>query len=417
LKEIKRVLWFVDYELIYSGGGERLLFEGLKYFSENGIEACLYTNGNQVKPEALFNGNYNPKVLIKEDFLGKVQKYSRWRFYSYIKGSVKPINQFQPDVIIANDLFSLMLLWKANFFGLLSIPVVCFNHGSLFQFEDDILKYALIFKSNFKNIWSSDQVYKENISPIAPSLSFRRRLSNELLSFIIYRSVRYAKAIFVLTLKNKLEVEALFRHKKVYNLHGAFSKALFDEKLQNDKKQTLSCSGKTVIFSLCRLEKKKKIDILIKAFALYLKSNANSVLWIGGTGLYEAELKILVKELNLESNVIFIGFINDVELYDYYLSANLFVSADNADYDITTFVALALGVKAVVSSQHEFEPQLINKLVYLANPNPEDFAKELDASILMDTIVTGEIRTGLLESYTWEFYFKRILNIMESISR
>jgi glycosyltransferase involved in cell wall biosynthesis len=413
---IKKVVWFINEGLSFSGGGERLLYEGLKYFSENGIDAYLYTNGNEIKPSALFNGKYNPNILKKKRTNRRIHKIFFVEKYLDIRESVIPIIQYKPDVIISNDLNSLVFLWKAKVLGLLSIPVVCFNHGSFFQFENDFLKYALIFKKNFNKIWSNDPVYKENISPIPPRLSFRKKFYNELLALILYVSVKYAKAIFVLTSKNKKEVQTLFHHKNVFNLHGAFPKNQFAEKLHKDKKEILNCSGKTVIFSLCRLEKKKKVDIIIKAFALYIKDNINSVLWIGGIGHYEEELRRQVKMLNIESNVIFIGFIPDEELRDFYTSADLFVCADNADYDITTFVALALGVKAVVSTQHEFEPELItNKLVILSNPIPKDFAEAFEISIHTDFLISNKRRISILESYTWDYYFRSVIEIIESV--
>lgn len=67
--------------------------------------------------------------------------------------------------------------------------------------------------------------------------------------------------------------------------------------------------NKIVIVS--RLDKDKRIDDAIKAFKIALDKNPNICLDIFGNGPEEAELKSLVHDLGLDSNINFRGFTND----------------------------------------------------------------------------------------------------------
>src|SRR5207249_1964908 len=152
-------------------------------------------------------------------------------------------------------------------------------------------------------------------------------------------------------------------------------------------------SGKRVIFSLCRLEEKKRVDIIIRAFAMLVERAPDVALMIGGTGPERGRLEALARELGVSGSVVFAGVIRDAELYDYYLSADVFTSADIADFDITTLVALALGRKAVVSSQHQFEEDIDGlRQLFRADPSPEGFAAAFETALLAGEACEEETR-------------------------
>jgi glycosyltransferase involved in cell wall biosynthesis len=123
----------------------------------------------------------------------------------------------------------------------------------------------------------------------------------------------------------------------------------------------------------------------------------------------------LVKKLGIQRGVQFLGYVADDELLDYYCSSDVFVTADNADYDITTFVALALGKKVVASSQHEFEPHLTElNLLFHPEPTPDGFAKAYEEALLSDSI-PNQFAEKLLNDYSWDFYFKKVKEEMERV--
>lgn len=79
------------------------------------------------------------------------------------------------------------------------------------------------------------------------------------------------------------------------------------------------------ILFIGNLVKLKSVDLLIKAIPIIKKSIPNIHIFIGGSGPQENELKNLVKELRIEENVNFLGFVSGDEKYSYYKSTDVFV--------------------------------------------------------------------------------------------
>ncbi|MFA5293181.1 MAG: glycosyltransferase family 4 protein [Phycisphaerae bacterium] len=70
---------------------------------------------------------------------------------------------------------------------------------------------------------------------------------------------------------------------------------------------------------------RKRVDIILKAFAEVLKQNPGRRLCIVGGGHLSGELKSLTKKLNIEGNVDFAGHTNDVSMY--FSQSKIFVMA------------------------------------------------------------------------------------------
>ena len=415
--ELKKLIWYCP-GLWQAGGGERLLLEGLKYFNANGVAAQLFVESNPPKENALFDGHYNPTILSSgvkpqhSNFLGRI--FTKIRYFFLNNRTIKTAD---PDIVIANSQGEAKKLLLYNtFLNFKKISFVCFIHGTFFQFDDEVEKYAYVFRNNFYQIWNGDQVYKRLI-PIKPiQRSFFTRIKDEVNAALNRMAVKKAKAVFVLTDKAKKEVELLYGHTNVQVAHGAFSNDIFDVVLNENKKKKLGIENKFAVLSLCRLVKKKQVSLIVDAFSLFSAKHPNAVLLIGGTGPEREVLEKQVEKLNLKNNVIFLGFVAENELNDYYLSADLFTSADNADYDITSIHALALGKRIVASAQHEFDPVLEDlKLVLHANPTPEGFAKAFNDSMGLSSQTDKEQRKKCLSNYSWESYFSQIQGVIGQV--
>jgi glycosyltransferase involved in cell wall biosynthesis len=91
-------------------------------------------------------------------------------------------------------------------------------------------------------------------------------------------------------------------------------------------------SEKPDVLFLSHLTKLKGVDILIKALPIVLNSVPDLSVYIAGTGPQEEELKSLVKELNLEAHIKFLGFIADEEeKYSYYKACKVVVAPSRWD--------------------------------------------------------------------------------------
>lgn len=392
------------------------MLEGLRYFADHGIEAALFTEGCPVEEVALFNGQYQPKVLqtgLKINDVAVLSKNIVQKIH-HIFLVIRSLLEYKPDIIIANSQSIALRVWCLSLLLIRNkIPYVCFIHGSFFQFPDEREKYAWIFRKYFDVIRCADPVYKDLISIHPPACSLISKIMLEFGALMRYMAVRKAKAVFVLTNKAKREIELLYGHSNVRVFHGAFPESLLNAKMHSDKRMELGLGNKAVFLSLCRLVDKKRVDVIIKAFSLYVQKNPDAVLLIGGTGPEHDNLEQLATECHVAEKVRFLGYVHEEELKDYYLSCDAFASADNADYDITSLVALGLGKCVVASSQHEFDNAISSlNLLFQADPTPEGFAKSFADAIAACGVCDKAIKEEVMREYGWENYFSNIVAAM-----
>jgi glycosyltransferase involved in cell wall biosynthesis len=157
-----------------------------------------------------------------------------------------------------------------------------------------------------------------------------------------------------------------------------------------------------VVFSVGRLDPRKRIDVLIRAFAEILQQYDDVHLVIGGTGDEEARLKDLAHQLGISDRVVFAGFSPDSDLFDYYAACDVFAFPSWTSSGITPYEALALGRKVVWTSEAD-EPVLDDSRVFVADPNVGDFARGLSEAL--GARVEGKPD---LSAYTWEKYFDTV---------
>lgn len=102
------------------------------------------------------------------------------------------------------------------------------------------------------------------------------------------------------------------------------------------------------ILTVSRLDKRKDIPTLLRAFSDVLKSNPSLKLIIVGDGPEKSNLIKLAHESGLSGNVEFCGFVDDERMSDYYRSAELFVlSSLQEGFGIVLAEALACGTPVV----------------------------------------------------------------------
>lgn len=158
-------------------------------------------------------------------------------------------------------------------------------------------------------------------------------------------------------------------------------------------------SEKPDILFLSSLEKLKGVDILIKAIPIVLNSVPDLSVYIAGMGPQEDELKRLVKELNLEVHVKFLGFIADEEeKYGYYKACKVVVAPSRWDcqpYAVTEGAACG---KPIIASDKS-NPALLDdgKAGFIfQSENAEDLANKI-IKLLKDDKLRGEMGKAALE--------------------
>jgi len=109
-----------------------------------------------------------------------------------------------------------------------------------------------------------------------------------------------------------------------------------------------------------RLTEEKGIDVLIKAFSKFLKSDLfhqrDFYLLIAGGGKLEESLKQLTQELNLDGKVVITGAFDDHDKVKYYCSFDAFVFPSLAEgFGIVLLEALYMGLPTVCSNLEVLE--------------------------------------------------------------
>ena len=118
---------------------------------------------------------------------------------------------------------------------------------------------------------------------------------------------------------SKLAGEWLFGKENVENgkvkiIHNAvdYQKFKMNEEVRNSIRKELNIEDKLVIGHVGRFTNQKNHTFLIDIFNEIHKKNSNSVLMLVGIGEKEDEIKEKVKKLEIEQNVLFMGFQDNV---------------------------------------------------------------------------------------------------------
>jgi glycosyltransferase involved in cell wall biosynthesis len=417
-----RILWYRMSPPVGPGGTERLLLEALRHFRVNGVQAKVLLHEPVEDDFArLMFADYLSNFEVLPGFSDDERAPATWfvrtaRYFGRVTNFLKIIRRLEPDVIILDEEYESHHLWLYSLGGLFRLPpIVAFIHGSPFQDATDRTKYALSFRRHFKEFWGSDPVYRELIPANPPAMSLRERVRLEFDSAVLRAGVRMSRMVLVLSKKNRNEVERRYGIENVEVVSpGGYSRK--DIELAGQRELPASAAGfnRPMLLSVCRLVSKKRVDLLIRAFGVFLDRNPGSkaCLVVGGTGTEDSELRGLAASLGLSERVRFLGLVPEEELPGWYAACDLFLSADNADYDLSVMAALVESKMIVASTQYDvpFGLNRLRRYFHLAEANPESFARAMEQALAVAPVARDFVDFAELQSLTWESYFDRILD-------
>ena len=346
------------------GGAERVIVSDARHFAEDGND--VYLVSSELDPGVLTEYRISDAVSRNEyqmdkDSLGP-------GIFNHAKKIRNILDEIQPDVVIAH------YRERATYLALSTLPIdpmfTSHVHGSVLWFENNINRVAHNWRNCVQDL--IDQVpghsefwHLEDTSFVEKSAT----IGGEILEAL---ALRGCNKVFVNTNQVSSELNCLY---------GVNSKVIPPgiSPLAGFPSQTEVPIDEPYIFSVSRLDSRKRINLLIRAFSEVSLQNPDTKLVIGGKGEEESKLKTLVSDLGLEDQVIFEGFIQESQLPSYYSGAEIFACPGWMSYGLTPLEAVRTNTKVALSAD-AFVKEIIGKYsgVKVLPPDPESWVKGLD---------------------------------------
>lgn len=175
------------------------------------------------------------------------------------------------------------------------------------------------------------------------------------------------------------------------------------------------------ILYLGRLDSKKGIDLLIKAFA-ELDPEDVKLKIAGNFNAYMQELDELVKSFKLESKVEFLGLVIGDAKIELFKNAFVFVAPSHSE--VVGMVNLEAGIyktPVITTFQTGLKKEWSNNGGFLVNPDIKDIVSALET--VLNWTVEQRNENGLklhnfvLKEYSWQYRFKDWVKLYESIAK
>jgi glycosyltransferase involved in cell wall biosynthesis len=249
----------------------------------------------------------------------------------------------------------------------------------------------------------------------APRVSARRRVEAEVRAVLKDRALRGARAVVVPSHRTARELRLLHGVEATV-VRGCLPATLLESAelragAPGRTAMRLSKSGASVL-SVSRLEPVKRIDLLLRAFAIVRRSVPESQLVIAGTGSEERQLRGLSTELGLDGCARFLGYVAEDELWELYASADVLAAPAMADFVIAPYEAMAMGCRAVWTTEMETDAAIeASGQVFVAPPEDAAFARAI-----VDALRAPVGRRADLRSMTWEARAERLEALLEDVA-
>ncbi|WP_024792015.1 glycosyltransferase family 4 protein [Lebetimonas sp. JS170] len=211
---------------------------------------------------------------------------------------------------------------------------------------------------------------------------------------------KYVDYMFAVSKSNKKIIENRYK-RKVKVLYNGVDIELFkaDKQIRNDMRKKFNLENKKILLSVGRIVGLKGFHLAIEILP---ELPENFIYVLIGKGKELENLKKLAKKLNVENKVLFLGEIENKELYKYINIADIFIqpSIGKEAFGITLIEAMACGVPVIASNNGGMKEIVKNgENGFLFDI---DNKEELKEKILKAMNMTFNTREYVKNNFTWE---------------
>lgn len=349
------------------GGVERGVVELNREFVKKGIESFVISAGGKLKNQINLDGGNH----IKFDVCSK----NIFTVFRRVKGLKKILKELKPDIIHVRSRVPAWLVYFAN--KSLKIKVVSTVHG-------------------FNSVGFYSSIMQKADAVICVSNSIKEYIQK-----------------YYQTNENKITVIPRGIDLELFNPKN------IDETFIENFKQEFNLKDKFIVSSVGRVTQLKDYETFIKAILLVKKEIPNIVgLIVGGVRSdkedYLNSLKNLIKELNLEENIIFTGSQNKIE--QIYALSDVIISSSKKPESFGRAVAESICMnKPVIATNHGGVKDII-----IENVNGFFFEvgddKELAANILKSRVLEFDGYSYISSNFSLRNMVNKTIEVYEDLS-
>jgi glycosyltransferase involved in cell wall biosynthesis len=188
-------------------------------------------------------------------------------------------------------------------------------------------------------------------------LQNRRRLLKRLsIRFIEKRIIQRSAALHFTSQQERFEAEETFATNQSANIPIGVDLAPYLALPSSERfyERFPNARGRNIILFLSRLDQKKGLDLLLRAFAEVVRDEPRPLLVIAGNGAddFVVELRRLATDLNIADDILWAGFLEGADKLSALKAASLFaLPSYSENFGIALVEAMAAGLPSVMSDQ------------------------------------------------------------------
>lgn len=280
------------------------------------------------------------------------------------------------------------------------------------EFEFDVIHSHVALPDGYSGMLINKE-YKVPHIVTVHGQDFQQTLhKNEETKEALFKVLNSVNSIVVVSNKLKNIVKEFKFSSKITVVHNGISKKYIDSyRKDNSNKDYIE------ILSVSNLIPIKGIEFNIKAVSELVKKYPNLIYTIVGDGALRGELENLVKELNIEKNVAFIGRVKHEEVFHYIKKCDVFsLPSYNEGFGVAYIEAMSQGKPIIGVKGQGIEDIIINgENGFLVNPKNHEEIYNILETLIKDKDKRSEVgenaKQCVEENLTWDINADKMINI------